>query len=133
MKSAFIDTNVFISAYMFAGNERKIISKKPKDIRFFISQQVIDEITDVLKHKFNLDDRDIQEYILKIETEFKFSAPDYNIKLTVRDQKDTDILKSAIHAKCDYLITGDKDLQTLREINNLKIINTAEFIRIMKL
>jgi putative PIN family toxin of toxin-antitoxin system len=44
-----------------------------------------------------------------------------------RDVKDNFLLNLAVDGKADYLITGDKDLLILEQIENTKIITMNEF------
>lgn len=129
MINIFIDTNIFISAFFFDGNERKILSNHPTNTRYYTSQQVINEIEFVLMNKFQVEKKIVFDFISKLYVKFTLSKPNYNLKLIVRDDKDTDILKSALSAKCKYLITGDKNLLTLKQVENTKIIKSKQLIK----
>ena len=133
MIKIFIDTNIFISAFFFDSNERKIVTHRSKKIKYFTSEQVIDEIQSVLLNKFNVDENTIKEFVAKIMLEFVLVRPDYNLNIIIRDKKDTNILKSSIAANCKYLITGDKDLLTLKQIENTKIITSKQLIELLKI
>jgi predicted nucleic acid-binding protein len=41
----------------------------------------------------------------------------------IRDKNDRHILASATEGKCEYIVTGDKDLLVLIESENIKIVN----------
>ncbi|NIR52488.1 putative toxin-antitoxin system toxin component, PIN family [candidate division KSB1 bacterium] len=43
------------------------------------------------------------------------------------DPDDDNIIATAIAANCDCIISGDKDLITLKQVNNIRIIKSAEF------
>lgn len=129
MINIFIDTNIFISAFFFDGNERKILSNPPTNTRYYTSQQVINEIEFVLMNKFQVEKKIVFDFISKLYVKFILSKPNYNLNLIVRDDKDTDILKSALSAKCKYLITGDKDLLTLKQVENTKVIKSKQLIK----
>ena len=133
MIKIFIDTNIFISAFFFDGNERKIVSHRSKNIKYFASEQVTDEIKSVLLNKFNVNEKTVNEYVAKIMLEFRLVTPDYNLNIIVRDEKDTNILKSSLAANCKYLITGDKDLLTLKQVEKTKIITSKQLIDELKL
>ncbi len=133
MIKIFIDINIFISAYFFNGNKRKIVYHRSKNIKLFTSQQVCDEIQSVLRKKFNVEEKSVNEYIAKIMLEYKLIPPNYNLNLIVRDEKDTNILKSSLVAKCNYLITGDKDLLTLKQVINTEIITSRQLIEKYKM
>lgn len=133
MIKIFIDTNIFISAFFFDGNERKIVSHRSKNIKYFTSEQVTDEIKSVLLNKFNVNEKTVNEYVAKIMLEFRLVTPDYNLNIIVRDEKDTNILKSSLAANCKYLITGDKDILTLKQVEKTKIITSKQLIDELKL
>jgi putative PIN family toxin of toxin-antitoxin system len=132
LTNIFLDTNIFISAFFFDGNERKIIRYQSKDIKYFTSEQVIDEINTVLINKFNIEQKKVSEFLAKIMLEFTLVAPDYNIDIIIRDEKDTNILKSALAANCKYLIMGDQDLLVLKKIENTQIITSKQLIDELK-
>ena len=133
MNRVFIDTNIFISAYFWPGNERNLVSIPQKNIKYYTSQQVLDEIKKVLMEKFNVNINEINEYISKILSKFFIAKPDVKSQVVVRDEKDTDILKSALSEKCTFLITGDKDLLTLKKVINTRILTSTELIKELKL
>jgi len=132
MNRVFIDTNIFISAYFWPGNERNLVSIPQKNIKYYTSQQVLDEIKKVLMEKFNVNINDINGYISKILSKFIIAKPDVKSQVVVRDEKDTDILKSALSEKCTFLITGDKDLLTLKKVINTRILTLTELIKELK-
>ncbi|MFO8017726.1 MAG: putative toxin-antitoxin system toxin component, PIN family [Promethearchaeia archaeon] len=133
MIRVFIDTNVFISAYFWNGNERNLVKIKKKGIEYFTSQQVLDEIKKVLKEKFNVDDRDVSNYLSKIYTNFNLANPDVKLQVFVRDHSDTNILKSALSARCQFLVTGDKDLLDLKKVKETRILNSVGLIDALEL
>ena len=133
MNRVFIDTNIFISAYFWPGNERNLVSIPKKNIKYYTSQQVLDEIKKVLMEKFNVNINDINGYISKILSKFIIAKPDVKSQVVVRDEKDTDILKSALSEQCTFLITGDKDLLTLKKVKNTRILTSTELIKELKL
>ena len=77
MIRVFLDTNIFISAFFWNGNERNLVSIPQKKIRYFTSQQVLYEIRKVLMEKFDVDLIDTSKYISKILSTFSLATPDY--------------------------------------------------------
>ncbi|MCL2328630.1 MAG: putative toxin-antitoxin system toxin component, PIN family [Bacteroidetes bacterium] len=124
-----IDTNVWISflmgktlarleSYIYNGHfqivtcaeqlsELQDVLYRPKMERYFSKQQI--------KGVFEL----LADYALLINV---FSKVDI-----CRDAKDNYLLSLAIDAKIDFLITGDKDLLSLQQIETTKIINFKDF------
>lgn len=133
MIKIFLDTNIFISGFFFDGNERKIVKHRSKDVKFITSEQVTDEIQSVLLNKFNVDKDTVKRYVAKIILEYPLIKPEHHLSIVIRDEKDTNILKSALAGSCKYLITGDKDLLTLKQVENTRIITSKELIEDLKL
>lgn len=49
-----------------------------------------------------------------------------------RDLKDDYLLAYAVVGEADYLVSGDEDLQILKEIQGVKIVSPIEFLEILK-
>ena len=54
---------------------------------------------------------------------------DESIPAICRDPKDDYLLAHALIGSADYLISRDKDLLTLREVEGIKIVEPAEFLQ----
>jgi predicted nucleic acid-binding protein len=49
----------------------------------------------------------------------------------VRDKKDLKFLECALGGKADYVVTGDKDLLTLKEYSGISIVTPSEFLAVL--
>ncbi len=132
MKKIVLDTNVYISAFAFGGEPRRVINAlvAGKAVNY-ISDQIIDELTTVLKRaKFGYDNAAIRTIIYEIEQISElfndFKIPD----LVERDIKDNHVLACALYARADYLVTGDNDLLEVEVPGELKIITPAQIMKI---
>ncbi|MDF2953798.1 MAG: putative nucleic acid-binding protein [Thermodesulfobacterium sp.] len=129
-----LDTNVLVSALFFKGELSKLLFPLKKFILLF-SEETLNEFIKVLHYpKFSLTEDEI-EYLLQfeilpyskiVEVTFKF---DKEICPNKDDQK---FLELAVSAKANYIITGDKDLLNLKEINKIKILSPKEFLSLLK-
>lgn len=50
----------------------------------------------------------------------------------LRDPADDQVLETAVVGKCDFLITGDKDLLSLEKYSQIKIVTPAQFMNKVK-
>jgi uncharacterized protein len=50
-----------------------------------------------------------------------------------RDRDDDEILSCAISASCESIATGDLDLLVLKEFRGIKIVQTGELLKSLKL
>ena len=57
--------------------------------------------------------------------------PAIRVKAVKQDPDDDKIIECAIEAGSDYIITGDKHLLELGGYKTIKILNPAEFIKLM--
>ena len=122
------DTNIWLSALYFSGNEAKIVHQIEEGI---ITSVTSDFILQELKEKM----------IMKFETPF-FAAngtisyisslselvPLKGKNFNLRDPADNKILETAVVGKCNWLVTGDKDLLSAKKYQDIKIVNAVQFL-----
>ncbi len=126
-----VDTNVFISGFLFGGNPRKIIEAwVSKKYIFCLSPQLKAEILNKLQNKFLLSTQAIQtiEETLDINTE-KY-IPKKKIAIC-KDPQDNFLLELAQEAAADYLISGDKLVLKLKHYQKTKIISPKDFLKLL--
>ena len=127
---AIIDANIIVSGLLTKGTCRKLLlSLKNKDFILVISEEILEEIEFVLnRKKFSLlINKDEKEDILSfIKTQALFFKPKTKINIC-RDEKDNIILETALTAKADIIVTGDKDLLVLTPFKGIPIITAKEF------
>ena len=133
MLRILLDTNVYISAILFKGKPRQILQELVDErVTAFTSNEILKELEDTLsKPKFKLTNDFVQIVLTEIRdiTKLISTSPLKNY-LDLRDRNDYHILEAAFSAKIDYLITGDKDLLSLKKISEFKIVSPEEFLRI---
>jgi putative PIN family toxin of toxin-antitoxin system len=128
-----IDANIFISAFFWKGNPRKILERAIEGFdKLYISEEIIQEIERVMAYpKFNIDKSGIDYYIKSIE-EFAIKIiPDKLGKIGSRDVTDNKYLECGIAGKVDFIISGDIHLLELKEFENIKIMKAKEYLDIM--
>lgn len=122
------DTNIIISAIFWKGKPYGVVRRGLEgEYSLVTSKEVLAEVVDRLKKKFNFPESDILLYIDIIFTYFyivrkpsKFDA--------VRHKSDNKILETAFDGKADYIVTGDSDLLELKEFKGIKILTAEEFL-----
>lgn len=48
------------------------------------------------------------------------------------DSNDTPILRAAIAAGCDYLVTGDRQLLLLQKVESLQILSLSDYCNLLR-
>ena len=123
-----IDTNVLISGLFFGGKPYKVL-------RAVINDEIEAAITDEIEYEYR---RIVDEALRKFKvTKAKASLENCLCKLTridsvsdikiCRDPDDDKFINCAIDSKALYIVSGDKDLLTLKNVKDVDIITAAEF------
>ncbi|MEM0201320.1 MAG: putative toxin-antitoxin system toxin component, PIN family [Candidatus Micrarchaeaceae archaeon] len=125
-----VDTNIFISAILFDGIPGKIIELGLEGkIQILISQEILEELTNVLQNKFNFQIDMVKSINSFIKEFVVIIYPGKKIKVIQNKESDNRVLECAIEGKVDYIITGDiKHIQILKEYRGIKILNPSQFL-----
>lgn len=123
-----LDTNILISAIGFGGKPREIfllvLSKK---IIAVSSSIMLAELEEVVSKKFPRLEYDFHRVSRRINRRFKIVRPRVSLNV-LRDEDDNRVLEAAKEGKCDYIITGDKELLKLKSFKNISIITVEQFL-----
>ena len=128
-----LDTNIFISAFLWTGNPRKVLKRIANGFdELYITDDILKEIASALsRKKFNLNIERINEYLQIIESfSIKLSSKNKYEEIS-RDKDDNKILQCGIDGNVDFIITGDNDLLVLENYKNIKIIKAKEYLDIV--
>jgi len=124
-----IDANLFISAFFWQGNPKKVIDRvinKLDDL--FISVDILNEITDVINRpKFKADKKETENYISEIRKMANIVDISEQINLS-RDKKDNKYIDCAIAASADFIVSGDIHLLELKEYGKIKIVKAKDYL-----
>lgn len=127
-----VDTNVFISGFLFGGNPRKIIDSWINNKYIFcLSPELKAEIINKLQNKFLLSNESLRTIEEMLDTNTEKYVPKKKIFL-VKDSRDNFLLELADEAQANYLINGDKLVLTLGYYKKTKIVSPKNFLEILK-
>ncbi len=123
------DTNVWLSALYFSGKPAQIVHLiEEKNLISVTSWPILNELNEKMIVDFKTPAFAANGTISYIESLSEFvSVQGRDFRL--RDQADNMVLETAMLGKCNFLITGDKDLLTLKKYNNLGIITPSQFLK----
>jgi len=129
-----IDTNVFISAFIFGGKPLEIIRLLLKgEIEVYISPFIVNEIVRIFREKFAWEESKIEEILEMIKTKTIEVYPNFRVSIISGKDDDNRILECALEGKVNYIISGDKrHILPLREFEGIKIVSVNEFLKIIK-
>lgn len=129
-RKIILDTNLWISFLISKKYSQldKLIEKKR--ITLIFSNELLEEFIDVVSRPkfakyFSKDD--IEKILEYFDQYGELIEVKSDIKIC-RDEKDNFLLNLSTDSKAEYLITGDKDLLILENIESTKILTFTEFI-----
>jgi len=134
MKNIVVDTNVFISALLKSRNCTKILEAlKQNKFQLVISDKMVEEFLIVVENpKFEFCEFEKHE-LKELLVEKSKSVFNPVAKISVcRDVKDNIVLECAVSGKADFIVTGDKDLLTLKSFRKIPIITPRQFLKILR-
>jgi putative PIN family toxin of toxin-antitoxin system len=124
----FADTNVLVSAFTARGLCADLLEVILADHQLMTGEFILQELHRVLVQKLKVPERkafDVLQFLRKYHIE---PIPDEPSRVKVQDEDDRWVLESAIRAKADILVTGDKDLLVItKKVSQLKIISPRGF------
>lgn len=127
-----VDTNVFVSAFIWGGNPKSVIQKWLEgNFELLLSPFLLTEILLVLK-RFCFDESDLRRLKNILENNALKFIPKRKVSIC-RGKKDNQILALCFAGKADYLVTGDRDLLTIKKrFHHTLILTPKKFLEILR-
>jgi putative PIN family toxin of toxin-antitoxin system len=135
LKRVVLDTNTLSSGLLWDGNESMVIEKaEKKEIKLFISYQMLEELEGVLKRKKFSKKLEGKEYtvekaVAKIALIATLIEPNVDIDIIKEDPDDNKVLECAVSARATVIVSGDSHLLNLNNYAGIQIISTVDFIK----
>ena len=128
MMRLVLDTNVVASALLWDGPPRQLLLTGPrKDIQFFTSAPLLAELTEILSRpKFN---EKIQASLLSVDqlvdlyTELVAVVRPAAVPRLAPDPDDDVMIGTALAAKADLIVTGDRALLSVSQYECGRIVS----------
>ncbi len=122
-----LDTNVYIAALVSQGLCAEVYQYCLQYHELVLSDYILREIQRNLVRKFGQSASDVSE-ALEILAEGALKVTPHPLDKPVsRDSFDDPILGTALAGKVDYLVSGDKDLLSLKHYGHIRIISPRDF------
>jgi uncharacterized protein len=103
------DSNIYISALNFGGIPDEVITlARTGWIVIAVSEPIMDEVSHVLRDKFQWTEEAIQVARSNILDLAEHVVPTERVSAIDEDPADNRILECALTSASDYLVTGDK-------------------------
>ncbi len=136
-----LDTNIFISYLLHPTYEspsaRIIHSALAETFTLLLPQELLEKLESRVLTKPYLRRYILQEDVRELldllsEVVEPLPSLEYVIPRVTRDPKDDYLLAYAVVYGVDYLVSGDKDLLVLGEVEGVRILSPREFISVLE-
>ena len=132
-----VDTNTIVSGLLFTGNERRLLVLGAAGrVDLVVAEDVVEELMEVLGGRFSdhpaigeaVDwlDRLLRLFEIVPRAAYRVLVP--RMSGILRDPDDAPILACAVAMSADMLVSGDRDLLVLDEVEGVRIRRTREVL-----
>jgi hypothetical protein len=138
MIKAVIDANLLVSAFISPLSYPREIAGRWRrgDFILVTSPKTVEEVNHVLhlpriQLKYHLAESDIQAFVLTLIHKSNCVSRELALKNVAPDPGDDKIISCAIEGEAQFIVTGDKALQEVKEYQCVKIISAQQFISVL--
>ncbi len=121
------DTNVLISTFVFPGFAANVYDYCALYFELYTSDWIISEFDEKMEHKFAYLPERRNRIIKTIRERHTVTSPTNDLPTDSRDPDDNNVLRVALFVKANFIITGDRGLLDLGQINETEIISPKAF------
>jgi uncharacterized protein len=133
---AVIDNNVLVSGLLWGDKPGRVLAAVAEGhVQIFLSEELLAELREVLRRRkfaarLALKELTPETALAKVQAVARLVlASPIPAPPALRDRDDLAVLACAISAAVDVIITGDKDLLTLKVFEGIPIIGAAEALK----
>lgn len=132
---AVADTNILVSGLLWSGPSASLLDRgASRLIALVTSVEILTEFEDVLSRphlveRLRLRGQTVAGVMQTYRAIAQIVEPaPVELPAALRDAKDLHVLRCAVGAKADAIVTGDKDLLVLKEFANIPIVTPRQFL-----
>ena len=128
----FLDTNVLVSAVATRGLCADVLREILVSHQLAVSAPLIAEIEKILSTKIGVPQEAISDFVDLLTQDCIWSEMAQLVEIDIKDKDDIVILSTALAAKTEIFVTGDKELLELEIIQSMRIRSPRSFWESLK-
>jgi len=126
---AVLDTNVIISALFWGGGPRRVVDLAASGrFQAITSPELLAELEDVLAEDFEVPQERVELILRDVLSWAEVAGPTEQVVLPVRDLADVKVVACAVAGRADCIVTGDRDLLSLGEVQGIRMMTVRAFL-----
>jgi len=123
----FLDTNVLASATATRGLCADVFREVLTSHELVVSDALFKELRRTLRKKFGVSPGLVRDVIDLLHRDTILAKPTECPEVHLKDKDDLVILSAALSASADMLVTGDKELLSVKRVGSLAIVSPRDF------
>ena len=133
MMRIVVDTNVLASAVFFGGKPGELLRLiLARYVSAVATQEILDEYQDTIDYLLEkYKGRELHFSAVPIYSTMEIIPAKTRVSVC-RDSDDDKFISCAIDGQCYYVVSGDKDLLTLKKYRHVKIVTVSEFLNLLQ-
>lgn len=120
-----LDTNIYIAAALQNGFSSHVVEilAKTSEFEILISEEILTELEQKLKNKFNWPQANVDLFLNRIKKLAELVVITKNVSVITRDPQDDKIIDCAVNGKTDLIVSLDQDLIKLKNFCGIAIVH----------
>jgi putative PIN family toxin of toxin-antitoxin system len=132
MKVVF-DTNVYIAEALGGDTATRLVASTDQaSWRIYVSRYIVDEMTAVMIDDLGLSRRSAALAAIRALRRATLAEPTPSRHTVPQDAADSPVLRAALQAGADYLVTNDRHLLALHPYEGVQIISMTDYRRLLE-
>ena len=124
-----LDSGVWISAFHFGGVPRQALGFAATRCSIALSQPIRDEIDRILQKKFRWSKQSINDVFGAFASRVMTVDTPGALHGVCRDPNDDMVVECAVVASAELIVSGDKDLLSMKRYKSIRIVSARAFLR----
>jgi len=125
-----LDSNVLIAAFVARGVCADLLEHAVRVHDPATSEFILDEVHTKLREKIRVTTSQADQAVKLLRSRFEVVEPVTIDEEACRDPDDLPVLGTAVAARCDVLVSGDKDLLELETFRGIRIVSPGAFWKV---
>ena len=123
----FLDTNVLAAGFTTRGLCSDLIREVLENHELITSLEILVELKRILQKKFKVPAEQVDEVLDLVHSSGRIAQPNAEASYEIADQDDVPHLSAAETAKCEFFVTGDKELWSVSPIGTMQVLSPRDF------
>jgi putative PIN family toxin of toxin-antitoxin system len=125
-----LDSNVLIAAFVARGVCADLLEHAVRVHDPATSEFILDEVHSTLREKIRVKESQADQAVKLLRSRFEVVEPATIDEEDCREPDDLPVLGTAVAARCDVLVSGDKDLLELETFKGIRIVSPGAFWKV---